>query len=80
MLTGILPDVFASLKMSYDKIKSDDTMINDIPHSGEGLFCDHPSHWQTCTPQLKGQACYGYTLIMTYRTRGRQLRRLQDDL
>lgn len=30
------------------KIKTDDTMINDIPHSGEGLFCGHPSHPGSC--------------------------------
>jgi hypothetical protein len=48
MLTGIIPDVFASLKMSYDKINSDDTITNDVPPSGEGLFCDHPSNPGSC--------------------------------
>ena len=29
--------------VDLDKINSDDTIINDIPPDGIGLFCDHPS-------------------------------------
>ena len=29
-------------------INSNDTMINDIPPDGKGLFCDHPSNPGSC--------------------------------
>jgi hypothetical protein len=29
-------------------VNSDDTIENDIPPDGEGLFCDHPSNPGSC--------------------------------
>ena len=35
-------------KQYREELNSDDTMINDIPPDGVGLFCDHPSHPGSC--------------------------------
>ena len=43
LLLLVVPNVYAS-----ENINSDDTMINDIPPDGEGLFCDHTSHPGSC--------------------------------
>lgn len=46
MLT--VPNVHAT----NDDVNSDDTMINDIPPSGKGLFCDHPSNPSSCYDRI----------------------------
>jgi hypothetical protein len=48
LLLAIVGLVAPVMNVNATDVNSDDTMENDVPPNGEGLFCDHPSNPGSC--------------------------------